>query len=62
MNPTVALHNGRTSDLFSPIAGDLEQVEEVLRTTVESSQPGVGRLLSHLAHYRGKRLRRRSCC
>jgi octaprenyl-diphosphate synthase len=58
MNPILAPPNGRaTSELFQPIASDLEIVEGILRATLESSQPGVGRLLGHLAHYRGKRLR-----
>lgn len=43
--------------LFAPIARDLEEVERVLRQTIESSRPGVGRLIAHLAPYRGKRLR-----
>src|SRR5438132_957439 len=58
MNPILAPRNGRaTSELFRPIARHLGSVEEILRATVENSQPGVGRLLNHLAHYRGKRLR-----
>src|SRR5438445_8301466 len=58
MNPTLAPRNGRAnSDLFQPIAHDLESVERILRDKLESSQAGVGRLLSHLRHYRGKRLR-----
>src|SRR5437764_6645837 len=44
-------------DLFAPIARDLEEVERVLARTLESARPGVGRLIDHLAHYRGKRLR-----
>jgi octaprenyl-diphosphate synthase len=43
--------------LFAPIAGDLEEVERILRQTIESSRPGVDRLIAHLAPYRGKRLR-----
>src|SRR6059058_2938520 len=43
--------------LFAPVAHDLEDVERILRHTVDSSRPGVGRLIRHLAHYRGKRLR-----
>jgi octaprenyl-diphosphate synthase len=45
------------SDLFAPIARDLEEVERVLAHTLESKRPGVGRLVEHLGHYRGKRLR-----
>src|SRR5438309_5425993 len=44
-------------DLFAPIARDLEEVERVLVRTLESPRPGVGRLIDHLSHYRGKRLR-----
>src|SRR5438094_5813958 len=44
-------------DLFAPIARDLEEVERVLVRTLESPRPGVGRLIDHLGHYRGKRLR-----
>src|SRR4051812_42310911 len=43
--------------LFAPIARDLDKVEAILRQTLQTSQPGVGRLITHLAHYRGKRLR-----
>jgi len=58
MNPILAPRNGKaTSHLFLPIARDLEKVEEILRATIESSQPGVDRLINHLAHYKGKRLR-----
>jgi octaprenyl-diphosphate synthase len=44
-------------NLFAPIARDLEEVERVLARTLESKRPGVGRLIEHLGHYRGKRLR-----
>jgi octaprenyl-diphosphate synthase len=58
MNPTLVPRNGRAdSDLFQPIAHDLESAERILRATLESRQTGVSRLLEHLAHYRGKRLR-----
>ncbi len=42
---------------FSLVASDLEKVESILRQTLESPRPGVDRLLGHLAHYKGKRLR-----
>src|SRR5437763_1801326 len=42
---------------FAPIAGDLDAVERILRQALESPRPGVDRLLAHLAHYKGKRLR-----
>ena len=45
------------ADLFAPIAADLAQVERLLDETLASARPGVGRLVAHLSHYRGKRLR-----
>jgi len=53
--PTAALRP--PPDLFSPIARDLEEVERVLARTLTTAKPGVGRLIEHLGHYRGKRLR-----
>jgi octaprenyl-diphosphate synthase len=44
-------------DLFAPIARDLEEVERVLFQTLDSPRPHVKQLVSHLGHYRGKRLR-----
>lgn len=44
-------------DLFAPIARDLEETERILRATLQRPEPGVSRLIAHLAHYRGKRLR-----
>jgi octaprenyl-diphosphate synthase len=50
--------NGRAAgDLFRPIARDMASMEAILRSTIESARPGVGKLIEHLAHYRGKRLR-----
>jgi octaprenyl-diphosphate synthase len=46
-----------TADLYSPITDDLFEVERILHQALSSSQPGVKRLLQHLSHYRGKRLR-----
>src|SRR5258708_38042108 len=43
--------------LFAPIADDLDAVERLLKPTLDDSRPGVDRLLAHLAHYNGKRLR-----
>ena len=43
--------------LFAPIAADLAAVERVYADTVASAKPGLNRLLNHLDHYRGKRLR-----
>src|SRR6516225_10104007 len=44
-------------DLFAPIARDLDEVERVLAQTLDSPRPHVRRLVEHLGHYRGKRLR-----
>src|SRR3954468_25077005 len=44
-------------DWYGPIAKDLEEVERILADSVASPRPGVGRLVEHLRHYRGKRLR-----
>jgi octaprenyl-diphosphate synthase len=43
--------------LFAPIAADLEQVEAILAQALASPRPHVQRLVAHLNHYRGKRLR-----
>lgn len=43
--------------LFAPIARDLEAVERVFADTIASPRPAIGRMLEHLNHYRGKRLR-----
>jgi octaprenyl-diphosphate synthase len=56
MHPTLA-PAPRSAALFAPIHRDLEEVERLLRQTLESSRPGVDRLIAHLAPYRGKRLR-----
>jgi octaprenyl-diphosphate synthase len=45
------------ADLFSSIALDLEKVEQVLLKTLGSERPSVMRLVAHLDHFRGKRLR-----
>jgi octaprenyl-diphosphate synthase len=45
------------TDLYAPIAGDLEAVERVLAETLASRRSCVNRLVSYLGHYRGKRLR-----
>ena len=58
MTPTLAPAKKRSeSSLFAPIAGDIEEVERILEETLNNSRPGVDRLLAHLAHYKGKRLR-----
>jgi len=43
--------------VFAPIEKDLVACEAILTKTLASSQPGVDRLMEHLAHFRGKRLR-----
>jgi octaprenyl-diphosphate synthase len=45
------------SDLYAPISGDLEEVERILADTLEKPPAYVARLVTHLRHYRGKRLR-----
>jgi octaprenyl-diphosphate synthase len=44
-------------DLFAPITRDLEEMERILARTLHNARPGVSRLVEHLGHYRGKRLR-----
>src|SRR5262249_20705559 len=39
------------------LAGDLDEVERILSATLRSRRHHVGRLVSHLRNYRGKRLR-----
>src|SRR5437762_13250400 len=43
--------------LYAPIAHALEAVERVFAQTVASRKPALARVLEHLHHYRGKRLR-----
>ncbi len=43
--------------LFRPIAGDLEQTEAIFAEALSSALPYVRQLVTHLGHYRGKRLR-----
>ncbi len=43
--------------LYAPIAHDLEAVEHIFARTVASPKPALARMLDHLGHYRGKRLR-----
>lgn len=45
------------ASLYAPIARDLDEVERILVQTLSAPRPGVDRLLAHLAHYKGKRLR-----
>src|SRR5207244_12606143 len=46
-----------TLDPLAPIAADLEEVERVLARTLKSRYAQVGRVVDHVHHYRGKRLR-----
>jgi octaprenyl-diphosphate synthase len=57
MKLTQAPSKIRSAGLFAPIHRDLEEVERILTQTLQSPRPGVERLLAHLAHYKGKRLR-----
>jgi octaprenyl-diphosphate synthase len=58
MNPILAsISPPDHADLYAPIARDLAEVERILRATLASTQTGVAKLLGHLAHFRGKRLR-----
>jgi octaprenyl-diphosphate synthase len=57
MSLTQAPSKIRSAALFAPISRDLEEVERILAQTLQSPRPGVERLLAHLAHYKGKRLR-----
>jgi octaprenyl-diphosphate synthase len=54
-NPFTAIRPG--ADIFSPIRQDLQEVERILAETLDNRRPCVIRLLTHLEHYRGKRLR-----
>jgi octaprenyl-diphosphate synthase len=57
MNASLAPSAPRTTAWFLPIADDLESAERILHETIDNPAPGVARLVQHLAHYRGKRLR-----
>ncbi|MFL5340684.1 MAG: polyprenyl synthetase family protein [Gemmataceae bacterium] len=58
-----ALHPGTNGSprgshlLYAPIATDLAEVERVFARQLASHRGHVARLISHLEHYRGKRLR-----
>jgi octaprenyl-diphosphate synthase len=45
------------NEIIAPIARDLEQVERIFARTLQSRRPCVAHLVSHIDHYRGKRLR-----
>jgi octaprenyl-diphosphate synthase len=44
-------------DIFEPIQGDLDRVEEVLRQELAHDNPFVGQLLEHSSRFQGKRVR-----
>src|SRR5262249_9739256 len=53
---TQASGTGRPG-LYGPIEKDVQACETIFERQLESHRPGVARLLDHLVHYRGKRLR-----
>ncbi len=58
MNQTLTPAEPRpTASLFALISRDLDEVERLLQQNLNNARPGVDSLLSHLAHYKGKRLR-----
>jgi octaprenyl-diphosphate synthase len=57
MSATLAFASRNARDLFAPIARDLDETERLLKNTLLRPEPGVARLIQHLSHYRGKRLR-----
>lgn len=57
MSATLAFASRNARDVFAPIARDLDETERLLKATLVRSEPGVARLINHLSHYRGKRLR-----
>jgi octaprenyl-diphosphate synthase len=44
-------------DPYGPVAGDLEQVEVILARSLKNRHAAVARVVEHVRHYRGKRLR-----
>jgi octaprenyl-diphosphate synthase len=44
-------------DIYEPIQGEIDRVEEVLRQELAHDNPFVGRLLDHAARFQGKRVR-----
>jgi octaprenyl-diphosphate synthase len=57
MSPVLSAPPRSSALLYGPIARDLEAVERVFADTIASPQPALARMLEHLTHYRGKRLR-----
>lgn len=56
LKPPAALPRS-AAQLYAPIARDLEAVERIYAETIASRRPALARMLEHLNHYRGKRLR-----
>src|SRR5438128_1933481 len=54
-NPGVAGRSARS--LFAPIQSNLDEVERLLAETIASRRSCLTSLITHLDHYRGKRLR-----
>lgn len=57
MSATLAFASRNARDIFAPIARDLDETERLLKATLLRPEPGVARIINHLSHYRGKRLR-----
>jgi octaprenyl-diphosphate synthase len=55
--PASSSHTRFSEDWYGPIVHDLDEVERILQHTIASHRPAVRRLVSHLVHFRGKRLR-----
>jgi octaprenyl-diphosphate synthase len=57
MDATLAAPAIAPLDFLAPIAGDLEEVERILTRSLHNRHPRVARVVEHVRHYRGKRLR-----
>ena len=57
LHPTANGPPRSAAALVAPIAADLAEVERVFAGQIASPRPHVARLIAHLDHYRGKRLR-----
>ncbi|HEY1379286.1 MAG TPA: polyprenyl synthetase family protein, partial [Gemmataceae bacterium] len=57
MSPVLTPPTRPSALLYAPIARDLDAVERVFADTIASPRPTLARMLEHLTHYRGKRLR-----
>jgi octaprenyl-diphosphate synthase len=55
--PPAPVTDRQSDQLFAPIARDLDVVEMILEATLASVKPSVQKLIGHLSHYKGKRLR-----